>query len=710
VGTRSSTLALIQTRGVVAVLRSILPECFFEIVSQSSPGDRDQQTDLRQSPGDFFTRDLDDAVRRGDLDCAVHSAKDLPDPVPEGIDWCWLPGPADRRDALILRRGESVEDLPARFSIGVSSERREAYCRTRFPQADMRPIRGNIGVRLEQLDRGDVDVLVMAGCALLRLGLEERITEWIPLCDLPTPPGQGSLALTFRADDDRFLAIRSLFVRSVTFAGAGAGSVQNATLATIEALKSCDVCLHDALLDPALLEYVRPEADIVDVGKRCEKHRRSQQQITELIARDARRGLRVVRLKGGDPGIFGRLAEETEALDRLRIPYRVLPGISSLNAATTSTGMLLTRRGTSTGFCVMTPRKSGGGRAAVSGQARADLPIVLFMSVKVAGDVADELIADGLPRATPAAVVFDAGSAQERIVPAPLCDIGDASASADAGGPGLLIIGEPAEALYPRWGPLAGKRVLLTCSDTLAPEAAQAVLDAGGTPIQFPLIRLRPADNAETLLQDVGEYDWIILSSPSAVRIVAALARRGAFDLRSLPRILVAGTRTADELRALGITADAVPDSHFGADGIVETAQRRIPAGSRLLRLRSDKAGDALADRLRALGLEVRDEVVYVNETIDPGPLPAAEAVFFASTSAVECFLAAYGVNALDGRLVAAIGTPTARALECAGRGPDIVPDVQTAQAAIHAMAVHAIQNRTERQSCLRPQPSDSDG
>ena len=125
-------------------IKTWLPSLTFELVSFSSPGDRDRQSDLRTSPGDFFTRDLDEAILNGHLDFAIHSAKDLPDPMPEGMDWCWLPWREDPRDALILAPGRRVEDLSAFPVIGVSSERRELWCRKHFPDAVLNPVRGNI--------------------------------------------------------------------------------------------------------------------------------------------------------------------------------------------------------------------------------------------------------------------------------------------------------------------------------------------------------------------------------------------------------------------------------------------------------------------------------------------------------------------------------------------------------------------------------------
>jgi hydroxymethylbilane synthase len=193
-GTRGSALAVLQTRDTLERLAALFPALAFETVTVETPGDRDLTTDLRQSPGDFFTRDLDDALREGRIDLAVHSAKDLPEPLPEDLDWFWLPWREDPRDAWVLPEGRRWTDLPACPVVGVSSERRAACTLRRFPEAVLKPIRGTIQSRLAQLDAGGYDAMLMAGAALNRLGLAHRVAEWVPLDELPVPEGQGRLA------------------------------------------------------------------------------------------------------------------------------------------------------------------------------------------------------------------------------------------------------------------------------------------------------------------------------------------------------------------------------------------------------------------------------------------------------------------------------------------------------------------------------------
>lgn len=688
-GTRGSRLALVQTRDALEKLAALFPDVAFEVVPLDTPGDRDLATDLRVSPADFFTRDLDDALREGRIDLAVHSAKDLPDPLPRDIDWFWLPWREDPRDAWILPRGKTWAELPAKPVLGVSSGRREACCRARFPDAALKPIRGTIPSRLEQLDAGAFDAMLMAGAALIRLGLEARVTEWVPLSELPVPEGQGCLAVTFRLGDPFWTRVRAYFVKAVRFVGAGVGSADYCTWGGIRALQQADVCLYDVLMDDHLLSFLPKEAERVFVGKRCGEHSVRQPDITSLIAHHARQGKRVVRLKGGDPGLFGRLAEETDELDRLALPYRVLAGVSALTVATTGTGMLLTRRGVSRGFTALTPRAEGGAVAGVSLAVRKELPLVLFMSVKVAGDMARQLLEEGRGGATPAAIVFNAGADDEAVFRTTLAELRDGAADAlDNGAPGLLVIGQVAAGAFRRdTGALRGCRVLLTCSESLLEKAAMRVVDFGGVPLSRPLIRLAPCGEAAEAVRKVAGYDWVVLTSPTAVELFMGQVRAAGIDMRSLPRLMACGPGSLAAFRRYGLSPELSPPMDYSAEGLAEVLRQQSFEGQRVLRLRSEKAGALLAEVLREKGAAVDDVLLYTNEAVGYPCLPDFDAVFFASASAVEAFMAQWPAAALDGKTVVTIGKPTSVALEAFGRGPDVVAGEATVDGAIGALA-----------------------
>jgi uroporphyrinogen III methyltransferase/synthase len=695
VGTRTSNLALAQTRHVVDRLSRLLPRATFDIQPLSSPGDRDRSLDLRESPADFFTRDLDEAILRGDLDFAVHSAKDMPDPMGPGLDWFWLPWLEDPRDCLVFPAGQGPARIPSLLRIGVSSDRRVAYCRQRFPGAGILPIRGNIEDRLAQLDAHQFDAIIMAGAALIRLGLESRIGEWIPHGDLPTPPGQGRLGLSFRADDSRLTRIRTLFVRPVAFVGAGAGDAGMCTTKGLAELKACDVCIHDALLDPSLLMALPSHAERIDAGKRAGETAPAQADITEWILRHARRGCRVVRLKGGDPGIFGRLAEETEGMEALSLPFRVIPGVSSLNAATTGTGMLLTRRGVSQGFCAITGRAAGGVPADVSASARGRLPVVVFMAGSAAATVTDQLRRDGWAASTPATAVFAAGTEEETIVAGTLENLA-ARMTAD-GLPALLICGEVAGYRFRGdRGALRGKRILLTFSDALMARAARQVLDYGGIPIPRPMIRSVPRLENLDWLRQLRQYDWLVLTSPSAVDCLMSLLRHTRTDLRGLPRLLVPGPGTAARLETFGLQAEASPDADFGRNGLLTSARKHLRSGESVLCLRSDRAGADLATSLGKTGLRVDDVVLYRNEPVAYEHKPRFDVAVFGSGSGVEALLAQWGRDALAGTIVAAFPGSAGAALTKAGIKVEVESPEPIVESCIGELALHEVRRALE--------------
>ncbi len=685
-GTRNSPLALWQTRTVIARFEELFQprgdgssgrrSACFEAVEITTPGDADRSTDLRESPADFFTRTLDEAVLNGTVDFAVHSAKDLPDPMPDGIDWFWLPDSGDRRDVLVGSLNPKT--------VGVSSGRRAAYCAKRFPAATLLPIRGNIEERIAQVENGTFDLMVTAGVALQRLGLEKHIAEWIPLENLDTPEAQGALAVTFRKNDPRMIAIRNLFVKSATFVGAGV-TEGHCTLDGIRALQCAEVCLYDALMDDSLLQHLPAAAQKIYVGKRQGAHSQPQDEINQLLCDFVRKGKRTVRLKGGDAGIFGRLAEEVDALEAFSLASRVIPGISAMQTAAADTGILLTRRGVARGFSVMTPRLQGGEIAPIDSAARADLPMVFFMSISIASDLAKELIADGLSGKTPCAFVFEAGSDRETVLRGTLHafpEIPDMVRKLA----GLFIVGEIARYGFDQsLGAFGGKRILLTCSEALMPQAVQAVHDFGGKPVVRPLIELIVNDSAIDKMS-VGAADWIALTSPSAVRCFHELLLKQKVDFRSLPKIMTVGSGSFQALEKIGLGCDLMPESDFSGQGLLEAAAPLVK-GKTILRLRSQKAGENLAEGLRAAGAEVDDVILYENRVIEYDRCPEFDAVFFASASAVESFVAQWGSDALSGKVILTIGGPTRAALSEAGCEATVTGQMATVERCIADLA-----------------------
>lgn len=655
-GARDSKLSRVQTMQLIKKLGQFVPVLKFEPVWMSSPGDRDRETDLRLSESDFFTRDLDEAVLNGQLDCAVHSAKDLPEKLRAGLDFLCFPWKEDRRDVLVYPEGKEAVPCPR---IGVSSERRAAYVEKRFPDGQVLNIRGNIDERIAQLDAGKYDVLIMAAAGLLRLGLSDRISEYIPLDELTPPPAQGQLAVVFKDGSKTFNTLRKLFVKTLVFAGAGIGTKDNATLGTVEALRNCDICFYDSLCPRELLEELPAGAESVYVGKRKGEHSYSQDEICELLTDSVKEGKKVVRLKGGDPGMYGRLAEETAALDVFELPYRVLPGVSSLAVATSTTGLLLTRRGMSRGFTVAAPRKAGSPEIKwFSNEERKSFPQVFFMGVSELETIVDKLISDGYSQDLPLSVIFNAGYPDCEIISATLATI--TGKLPESSMPGIIIAGDIADSrfLYREHGALNSMRVLFTGSEALRCKAVRTIQDFGGIPICRPMIKLE-LEGESTLEPSVFEKiisaDWLVVNSPSA----AELLLNSGIDLRKMPKIAVCGRGTAEVFKKHSIYPEVCPEQDFGTDGLYRVLKDKIKRSDKIIRLCSDSSSLELTDMLKKISPDTKDIIFYRNIPVTYEDLPEFDAVLFTSPSTVKAF----PDDMLKNKKICVIGEPTGKAL-----------------------------------------------
>ena len=650
-GARGSRLSIAQATGALAFMASAIRGFRAKLLAFDTPGDRDLSTPIEKSAPDFFTRDLDDAVRDGRIDFAIHSAKDLPDPVADDLDWFWLPCREDARDCWVLRNADahvvSGKTRSRALKVGVSSARRSAYAKKRFPKAKLLPIRGAVDSRLEQLCDGRYDAVLMAMAGLKRLFPGWKEDERVPLGrdglsaipipedELPPPEGQGRLAVVYRKGNARMDEARRAFVKAVRFTSAGIGNSGTLTVRALRDLEEADIVLADELSG---VSGEGRDVEWIDVGKRCGAHAKPQPEITRMICDEVRKGKRVVRLKGGDAGLFGRLSEETGALEALGVPFVVRPGVSALTAATTPNGILLTRRGEASGFAASTPRSSG-----------TKTPRVFFMAARMAREMLRNF-----PPDAPYAMVWDACGPYEHVETG-VC--GNPRLGQDPA-PGLLVVGYAGT-------PFKRRRVLVTCSETIMPQAVCMLEDKGLTPVEWPMISLSPDKDARRRIEGLERrYDAVVLTSPAAVRMFFSEWNG---DVRRLPGFWTCGAGTDAELRKHGVSSDVMPESDFSAAGLVARLKREGPrlAGKKVLRLRSSKAPASVSAAIRRMGAEVDDVVLYGNAPVArPGvPLPETDAVFFASSSAVVAFVDQYGAKAMRGKEIFAIGLPTVNAL-----------------------------------------------
>lgn len=338
---RGSRLSRLQVEEVF----KNFPELAYEIKYLESYGDKNQQISLLngEAPADIFTRELDDAIRQGDADIAIHSAKDLPYPLPEDIEVIALFPAFDTTDSLVSRDHKKLAELPAGSIIGTSSPLRKKGLNELRPDLTIKGIRGCIEKRVQQVKDGKYDAAIVATCALKRLGMEDEIAEVLPF---PTHPLQGFLAITALKGSalKQAFASKSILDKqgSVFLVGFGPGDPDLLTIKAAKTIDAADIIFYDDLIDDSYL--ADKKAEKIYVGKRAGYHHKEQADINRLLLDAAREGKNVVRLKGGDPMIFAHGSEEIEYLESNLIKVNVIPGITTASALAASQKISLTHR------------------------------------------------------------------------------------------------------------------------------------------------------------------------------------------------------------------------------------------------------------------------------------------------------------------------------------------------------------------------------
>ena len=339
---RGSRLSRLQVEEVF----KNFPELAYEIKYLESYGDKNQQISLLngEAPADIFTRELDDAIRQGDADIAIHSAKDLPYPLPEDIEVIALFPAFDTTDSLVSRDHKKLAELPAGSIIGTSSPLRKKGLNELRPDLTIKGIRGCIEERVQQVKDGKYDAAIVATCALKRLGMEDEIAEVLPF---PTHPLQGFLAITAKKGSQTLqqaFASKSILDKqgTVSLVGFGPGDPDLLTIKAAKAIDAADIIFYDDLIDDSYL--ADKKAEKIYVGKRAGYHHKEQADINRLLLEAAREGKNVVRLKGGDPMIFAHGSEEIEYLESNLIKVNVIPGITTASALAASQKISLTHR------------------------------------------------------------------------------------------------------------------------------------------------------------------------------------------------------------------------------------------------------------------------------------------------------------------------------------------------------------------------------
>jgi uroporphyrinogen III methyltransferase/synthase len=494
---------------------------------------------------------------------------------------------------------------------------------------------------------------------------------------------------------------------TVYLVGAGPGDPGLLTRRGADLLARADVVVYDRLVDPALLALAPDGAELVDAGKRPAGSGGAARQadINALLVARGRAGRTVVRLKGGDPFLFGRGGEEAEALAAADVPWEPVPGVSSALAVPAYAGIPVTHRGLSASVTVVTGHagdRAGPGGVDWASLARAGGTLVVLMGVATRDEVARRLMDAGRSPGTPVAVVQWGTTPAQRAVRTTLADLG----GVDLGSPSVVVVG-PVAALDLDWSghrPLAGWSVAVTRPREQAGPTVAALSAAGARVVEVPVVRtVGPADGGEALRRaaaSVGGYAWVVFTSANAVRRFVPLLRDG----RALGAVLLAavGEATASALAGLHLVADLVPaqagEPGSGASGLVAAFPDAPAGGGRVLFPRAAGARRVLPDGLRAKGWEVHEVEAYRTEPAPAPPpvvvsaLASADAVVFASPSAVDAYLGpGDGSTGLPvPPLVACIGPTTAAAARRRGLTVGVEAASPSPGGLVAALVAHA--------------------
>ncbi|MEM9729437.1 MAG: uroporphyrinogen-III C-methyltransferase [Myxococcota bacterium] len=474
----------------------------------------------------------------------------------------------------------------------------------------------------------------------------------------------------------------------VFLVGAGPGDPELITARGLRRLREADLVLYDALVHPDQLAHAREGAELVFVGKRAGRVSERQAAIQTRMLEAAREGRVVVRLKGGDPYLFGRGSEEAEFLAEHGIPFEVVPGVPSPLAATAYAGLSLTHRRLASSVAYITATESVEKDRTDhdwSKLATATQTLVIFMGMRKLDSLMKLLVENGRPATTPAAVVQWASLPRQKTVVGTVGTIHELASAEDMGLPALTIVGDVVELRASlRWfdtKPLFGKRVLITRAVSQAGSLAQLLRDEGAQPVVAPTIRLAPPTDPGPLRDAVTHldcYDWLLLTSANAVdSVFAALSREG-LDARALrdAKVCAIGEKTAAALTSNGVVPDVVP-ADARAEGILAALGSKLAPGTRVLLPRAEVARELVPDTLRNEGCTV--DVVTAYRTLPVDPAGAAriaaladpaeiDAVLFTSSSTVENLVEVLGrhadasLGALDLFSIGPVTTKTARA------------------------------------------------
>jgi uroporphyrinogen III methyltransferase/synthase len=488
----------------------------------------------------------------------------------------------------------------------------------------------------------------------------------------------------------------------VYLVGAGPGDAGLLTLRGAELLRRADVVVYDALVNAALLRLAPETAEVIYGGKRAKEHAISQPDLNALLISKAKAGKTVVRLKGGDPYVFGRGGEEAEQLADAGVKFEVVPGVSSFVAVPNYAGVPLTHRGFASKITLITGHEDPAKEASsVDWEQVAKTPgtKVIMMGTDRIGEIAKTLVSHGMDPATPIAMVRWGTTGQQHSIEGTLVTIADIAAKEKISPPTVAVIGEVVSLRHKlNWfesRPLFGQRVVVTRSREQAATLSAKLQDLGADVLEVPTIKLEAPTQRQDLvdaLLELNSYDWLVFTSPNGVTTFFEYFFRQFHDMRDIggARIAAVGPATANKLKELHLQVDLMPDEALAANIAEAFSEFESIENLKICLLRAEVANSELPTALEAMGAIVDDIACYktVPETEDPAGTAArlqesgADWLTFTSGSTVEHFHTRFNLPQLLKKFpamkIASIGPETSKALAELKVGPTIEAEEHT--------------------------------
>ena len=496
----------------------------------------------------------------------------------------------------------------------------------------------------------------------------------------------------------------------VYLVGAGPGDPGLLTLRGKEVLSQADLVVYDHLVSTRLLDYAPLKAEQIYVGKQASDHTLSQDKINQLLVGRARAGATVVRLKGGDPFVFGRGSEEALALVEAGIAFEVVPGITAGIAAAAYAGIPVTDRSCTSSFSMITGHEAEDKiDSSINWQSLAvsKSTLAFYMGVRNLPRICENLTKHGLDAQTPAALIRWGTTTRQEVLVGSVDTLPGLAEEAKFKPPALIVIGQVvalrAKLKWFELRPLFGRRIVVTRARAQASQLSSRLEQLGAEVIELPTIRIRPPEDPTALQQAIAElasFDWIIFTSTNAADAFFGALEKAGLDARALVanRICAIGPATSKRVRQFGIRPDVQPETFTTADIVESLAAREQLVGRRILCPRADIAPKDLPEALTAGGATVTEIAAYytvpdntnADEVIELLGQDQIHWITFTSSSTVKNFFEVVKPESLDAKVrLASIGPSTSATIKQFGFTPAIEAEQYTINGLIEAIIGH---------------------